>query len=310
LLSELSLVVFEVLLVVLVFLAVALVAGNNLSACVGPAVGARILTKRVGALLGAAGFASGLLLQGWSMTNSINSLMPNASMQLSAEVLIVAVTIFVIAQFARVPLSLSMSLVGLLAGISIATGLDGQLSYMATVVGMWFIAPVAAGLVAFFLIRYINSRKVKNIWRRVRTYKVLLIILAFTSAYTLGANTLGLIVATGGFNWATVTVAVVAVFAGSFFLGEGAIRRVGEEFYLMRYSNATVALAASTFLVEVAALLNIPLSNTQTTVSAVFGAGLSYKSKFLSLKPYIIVVVGWVVAPLLSFVIGYFVLSI
>jgi PiT family inorganic phosphate transporter len=112
--------------------------------------------------------------------------------------------------------------VGLLVGISIATGLDGQLSYMVTVVAMWFIAPVAAGLVAFCLIRYINSRKVKNIWQRIRTFKVLLIILAFTSAYTLGANTLGLIVATGGFNWATVAVAVVAVFAGSFFLGEGA----------------------------------------------------------------------------------------
>jgi len=304
------LVVFEVLLVVLVFLAVALVAGNNLSACVGPAVGARILTKRVGALLGAAGFSTGLLLQGWSMANSINNLMPNASMQLSAEVLIVAVTLFVIAQSARVPLSLSMSLVGLLAGISIAAGLDGQLSYMTTVVAMWFIAPVAAGLVAFFLIRYINSRKVKDVWQRVRTYKVLLIILAFTSAYTLGANTLGLIVATGGFNWATVSVAIVAVFVGSFFLGEGAIRRVGEEFYLMRYSNATVALAASTILVEVAALLNIPLSNTQTTTSAVLGAGLSYKTKFLSLRPYIIIVLGWIVAPILSFAIGYFILSI
>ena len=116
---------------------------------------------------------------------------------------------------------------GLLAGISIAAGLDGQLSYMTTVVAMWFIAPVAAGLVAFSLIRYINSRKVKDVWQRVRTYKVLLIILAFTSAYTLGANTLGLIVATGGFNWATVSVAIVAVFVGSFFLGEGAIRRVG-----------------------------------------------------------------------------------
>lgn len=301
--------IFEILLVVLVFLAVALVAGNNLSACVGPAVGARILTKRAGALLGAMGFAAGLLAQGWGMTNSISNLMPGASSDLAAEVLLGAICIFIIAHLARVPMSLNMSLVGLLAGVSLAHGSGGQFVYMSKVVAMWFIAPSAAALVAFFLIRYINSRKVKNIWARIRFYKVLLIVLAFTTAYGLGANTLGLIVATAGFNWATVAASVVAIFIGAFFLGEGAIRRVGEEFYLMRYSNATVALAASTILVETAAILNIPLSNTQTTTAAVFGAGISYKSKFISLKPYITIVLSWIAAPVLSFIIGYFLIS-
>jgi inorganic phosphate transporter, PiT family len=301
--------IFEILLVILVFLAVALVSGNNLSACVGPAVGARILTKRTGSFLGAAGFVTGLLVQGWGMTNSINNLMPNASIGLQAEVLAVAIAIFFVALIARVPMSLSMSLVGLLAGVSLANGLTSQLPYMTGVVAMWFVAPAAAAIIAFYLIRLINSRKAKNIWNRIRFYKTLLIVLAFTTAYGLGANTLGLIVATGSFNWATVPAAVAAIFVGAFFLGEGAIRRVGEEFYLMRYSNATVALAASTVLVITASFLNIPLSNTQTTTAAVFGAGMSYKSKFLTLKPYLTIIVGWVVAPLLSFAIGYFLIS-
>jgi PiT family inorganic phosphate transporter len=299
----------EILLVVLVFLAVMLVSGNNLSACVGPVVGARILSKRTGALLGAAGFSAGLLVQGWGMINSVNNLMPYATMQFQAEVLVVAIIIFVIAQFARLPMSLSMSLVGLLAGFAIARGSTSQIPFMTEVVAMWFIAPAAAAIIAYYLIRYINSRKVTNIWQRIRTYKAILIVLAFTTAYGLGANTLGLIVATGGFNWATVAAAVAAVFVGAIFLGEGAIRRISEEFYLMRYSNATVALAASTILVETAAFLNIPLSNTQTTTAAVFGAGVSYKSKFLSLKPYITIVVGWIVTPALSFAIGYFLLT-
>jgi phosphate/sulfate permease len=302
-------VILEILLVVLVFLAVALVSGNNLSACVGPAVGARILSKRAGALLGAGGFAVGLLVQGWGMINSVNNLMPNASMEFQAEVLIVAIVIFVIAQVARMPMSVSMSLVGLMAGFAVAHGMTAQIPYMTEVAAMWFIAPAAAAVFAYYLIRYINSRKVTDIWRRIRFYKVILIVLAFTSAYGLGANTLGLIVATSGFNWATVAAAVAAVFVGALFLGEGAIRRVSEEFYLMRYSNATVALAASTILVEAAAILNIPLSNTQTTTAAVFGAGISYKTKFLSLKPYITIVAGWIIAPLLSFAIGYFLLA-
>jgi PiT family inorganic phosphate transporter len=301
-------VIFEILLVGLVFLAVALVAGNNLSACVGPAVGANILSKRMGAFLGAAGFSAGLLAQGWGMASSVHSFMPNTTVQLQAEVLVVSIVIFVIAGFARLPLSLSMSLVGLLAGFAFARGLTSQIPFLAEVAAMWFIAPIAAGFFSYFLIRYINNRGVTNIYRRIRLYKTLLIVLAFAAAYTLGANTLGLIVATGGFNWATVSAAVAAIFVGALFLGGGAIRRVGEEFYLMRYSNATVTLATSTILVEAAALLNIPLSNTQTTAAAVLGTGLSYKSKFLSLKPFLTIVAGWIVAPILSFIIGYLLL--
>ncbi len=146
-------------------------------------------------------------------------------------------------------------------------------------------------------------------WRRIRVYKFLLIVLAFTSAYSLGANTLGLIVATAGFNWLTVSAAILAIFAGSFFLGKGTIHRVAQEFYLMRYSNATVSLAASTILVEIAAFLSIPLSNTQTTTAAVFGAGISYKTRFLSLKPYITIIAGWMMAPSVSFAIGYLILG-
>jgi phosphate/sulfate permease len=297
--------ILEILLVVLVFLAVALVAGNNLSACVGPAVGARILTKRTGALLGGAGFTAGLLVQGWGMINSVNNLMPDASMQFQAEVLAAAVIIFIIAHLARLPLSFSMSLVGLLAGYALAGGFTSQIPFMAQVIAMWFIAPATAAGLAYYLIRYINSRPVTDIWRRIRFYKALLIVLAFTTAYVSGANTLGLIVATGGFNWATVSAAVAAIFVGTTFLGEGAIRRVSQEFYRMRYSNATAALVASTILVETAALLSIPLSNTQTTIAAVFGAGVSYKAKFLSLKPYLTIIAGWIIAPVLSFFIGY-----
>jgi inorganic phosphate transporter, PiT family len=301
---------FEALLVILVFLAVALVAGNNLSACVGPAVGARILGKRTGALLGAAGFSAGLLIQGWGMINAINAFIPNPSMQLQALVLIISIAIFFVADIARVPLPLSMTLVGLLAGYALAQSQTSHLPYVAEVVAMWFIAPVAAVAFAYYLIRYINSRPVTDIWRRIRFYKALLIVLAFTAAYALGANTLGLIVAVAGFNLATVLAALGAVFVGSLFLGQGAIRRLGEEFYLMRYSNATVTLAASTILVEIASVLNIPLSNTQATAAAVLGAGISYKTKFLSLKPFLIVIAGWIAAPVLSFLIGYLLLRI
>jgi inorganic phosphate transporter, PiT family len=72
----------------------------------------------------------------------------------------------------------------------------------------------------------------------------------------------------------------------------------------MRYANATVTLLTSTILVELATVFNIPLSITQTTSTAVFGTGVSYRTKFVSVKPFLKIAAGWVIAPLLSFAIG------
>jgi PiT family inorganic phosphate transporter len=294
-------------LVVLVFLAVMLVAGNNLSACVGPAVGSRIVTKRFGVLIGAAGFSIGLIVQGSGMIQSVGTLLPNASSILRAEALLVAIIIFVIAYRIRVPMSLNMALVGLLAGFSIAGRSFANGWFVEEVVLMWILVPLIAFALSFSLTRLLNRGWPTNFWYRLQEYKVLLIILTFTTTYVTGANTLGMIVATGGFNLVSVFAAVAGVFVGSFFLSEGAIRRVSEEFFLMRYANAAVTLITSTLLVEVAIFFNIPLSITQTTSIAVFGAGVSYKTKLVSVKPILKVVAGWVIAPLLSCVIGFFI---
>jgi inorganic phosphate transporter, PiT family len=281
-----------------------LVSGNNLSACVGPAVGSRIISKRFGMLLGAVGFSLGLLIQGAGMTKTVSMLLPSSATQFRAEALLVAILIFVIADLIRAPMSVSMSLVGMLAGLSVAEGALRSGGYLTEVVVMWVAAPIIAIALSFYLIRIINRSKPKNFWHRLQIYKVLLIALALSTSYVLGANTLGLIIATGGFNSLMVALGVVAIFIGAFFLSAGEIRRVSEELFLMRYPNATATLLTSTVLVEVATLLKIPLSNTQALSAAVFGAGISYKSKFVSLKPFLVIVLGWVVAPLLSFTIG------
>jgi PiT family inorganic phosphate transporter len=294
----------SIVLLVLTFIAVMLVSGNNLSACVGPAVGSRIISKRFGMLLGAAGFSIGLLAQGIGMTKTVSMLLPSAASQFRAEALLVAILIFVIADLIRVPMSVSMSLVGLLAGLSLAEGALRNGVYVAEVVIMWVAAPLIAIFLSFYLIRIINRSRPSNVWRRLQIYKFFLIVLAFSTSYVLGANTIGLIVATGGFNITTIIAAVVAIFIGAFYLSAGEIRRVSQELFLMTYPNAMATLMTSTILVEAATILNIPLSNTQALSAAVFGTGISYKSKFVSLKPFLLIVLSWVIAPLLSFAIG------
>jgi len=289
---------------VLTFIAVMLVAGNNLSACVGPAVGSRIISKRFGTMLGAIGFSIGLLAQGSGMTNTVNLFLPSGALQFRAEALLVAILIFVIADLIRVPMSVSMALVGVLAGLSLGEGIFKSTGYVAKVAAMWIAAPLIAIAFSFYLIRLFSRSRPTNLWHRLQTYKILLIILAFTTSYVLGANTIGFIVATSGFNIPTLALAVVAIFVGAFFLSAGEIRRVSEELFLMRYPNATATLLTSTVLVEAATVLRVPLSNTQALAAAVFGAGVSYRSKFVSVKPFLLTVATWVIAPVLSFAIG------
>jgi len=294
----------SIVVLLLTFVAVMLVAGNNLSATVGPAVGSRIITKRFGMLLGAVGFTLGLIAQGVGMTKTVNLLLPSGALQLRAEALLVSILIFVIADLIRVPMSISMSLVGMLAGLSVAEGALRNAFYVAEVVVMWVAAPIIAIAVSFYLIRIINRSRPKDFWRRLQIYKLLLIALALSTSYVLGANTIGLMVATGGFSVAAVGLAIIAIFIGAFFLSAGEIRRVGQEIFLMRYPNATTELLTSTVLVEAATFLRVPLSNTQALAAAVFGTGISYRSKFVSLKPFLLIAVFWVIAPLLSFALG------
>jgi PiT family inorganic phosphate transporter len=296
--------IWLLILAFLTFLSVMLVSGNNLSACVGPAIGSRILSRRSGTILGVVGFSAGLLIQGSTMKQSINVLLPNVSNELRASALLVTITAFFIAALIRVPMSLNMTLVGLLAGLSLksfnASGL-----FLEEVIATWFLAPILALSISFVLIRLLNKGNPRNIWNRVRNYKIVLVLLSFSTSYVLGANTLGLIAATGGFNWINLSLALAGISMGSFFLSGGAIKRISEEFFLMRYANATATLVASTALVEVATLFNIPLSNTQTTSAAVFGTGISYRTRLVSLKPLITIVAGWIIAPLLSLTIGF-----
>jgi PiT family inorganic phosphate transporter len=294
----------SVILVVLAFLAVMLISGNNLSACVGPAIGSRIISKRSGTLLGAIGFSAGLLIQGSTMTRSVGVLLPGATPEFGAAALLVAILIFLVADIARIPMSFSMSLVGLLAGLSIGRSAPASALFASEVAAMWFAAPLIALALSFYLIRALNRNWPGNFWHRIQAYKIMIILLSFSTAYVLGANTLGLVVATSGFNLAVVIAAVIAIFVGSFHLSGGTIRRVSQEFYLMRYTSATATLVTSTVLVELATIFNIPLSNTQTAAAAVLGTGISFRTRFVSLKPFLTIVAGWIIAPLLSFALG------
>ncbi|HUK28574.1 MAG TPA: inorganic phosphate transporter [Candidatus Acidoferrales bacterium] len=283
----------------------AFVAGNNLSACVGTIVGARILGRQAAKVFATLGIAVGLLLQGHFMAYTIQAIFPVENTLITAGILFLTVVAFTLAKAMRAPLSLSMALVALLLGLSTSHNLPTNYVYTRSVIAMWLIAPVSALVFGFAFLRVIDRIQIENVWRRIATYKFLQIALSFFAAFVLGANTIGLVVALAGFEPSTMLTAIVAIIIGSMLFSDGELRRVGQEFFSMRYANSLAALFVSTLFVELATFFAIPLSSTQALSAGILGTGTSYRVKLVSLRPFLVIVIAWVIVPTLSFAVGY-----
>ena len=280
------------LLLAVATLLIVLVSGNNAQASIGNLVGARVVRKRTALAIEVVGVSLGLLLQGTSMATAAAHLAKGLSGQMVLIVLTITLGLFIVAHLARLPLSLTHTLPTLLVGVALAFT-----PYFFLMILAWVAAPAAA-LVATPLIARLAARSGTNdFWAKIDLYKALLLLVSFTFAFTLGANTIGLVVAVEGFGGLSIPLAVVGVVAGTFFLSAGEIRRVSSDMFDLGYSNAMSSMLTSAILVEASTLVGIPMANTMVQNTAVFGAGLSYKTKFFSTRPFFLVALSWIVFP-------------
>lgn len=294
---------YSILIIVLSVLLTALVAGNNLSAAVGTLIGSRILSSTGGILIGILGFSTGLVFQGESLHGTARTLIPGSE-PLIAYALSVALAIFILATYLRVPLSLIMALVGTSIGMSLRLGYTLNTSLVFLIIITWVAAPLASISLAFLINRLFIKNQPRDIWRFALSMKFALILVSFLTAFTLGANTLGFIQQVSNLRGLSVLYLILGIVLGTIFLSRGVIKRVGQEMYLMRYTNAFASLVVSSLLVEGATIFGIPLSNTQTLTSSVFGTGLSYRNKLMEMRPFLLTVATWVASPIIGLVLG------
>jgi len=287
------------LLLAVATLLILLVSGNNAQASVGNLIGAKVVKTRTALLVEVSGVSLGLLLQGTRMATAATHLAKGLSSEMVLVVLTLTLALFAIAHFARLPLSLTHTLPALLVGVALAFS-----SYFFMMILAWMAAPAAA-LIATPLIAKLAAKPGANdFWAKIELYKALLILVSFMFAFTLGANTIGLVVAVEGFGGVSVTLAIVSVVAGTFFLSAGEIRRVTSDMFELGYSNAMSSMLTSAILVEASTLVGIPMANTMVQNTAVFGAGISYKTKFFSTRPFFLVALSWIVLPVAGIAAG------
>jgi inorganic phosphate transporter, PiT family len=280
------------LLLAVATLLIILVSGNNAQASIGNLIGARVVKTRTALMVEVVGVSLGLLFQGTSMETAASHLANGLSSQTVLIVLTITLGLFVLAHYARLPLSLTHTLPALLAGVALAFT-----PYFFFMILAWMAAPTAALLATPLIARLASKPGTNDFWAKIEVYKALLLLVSFLFAFTLGANTIGLVVAVEGFGGLAIPLAIAGVVVGTFFLSAGEIRRVTSDLFELGYSNAMSSMLTSAVLVEASTLLGIPMANTMVQNTAVFGAGVSYKTKFFSAKPFFLVALSWIVFP-------------
>ena len=280
------------LLLAVATLLIILVSGNNAQASIGNLIGARVVKTRTALMVEVVGVSLGLLFQGTNMATAASHLADGLSSQTVLIVLTITLGLFVLAHYARLPLSLTHTLPALLAGVALAFT-----PYFFFMILAWMAAPTAALLATPLIARLASKPGTNDFWAKIEVYKALLLLVSFMFAFTLGANTIGLVVAVEGFGGLAIPLAIAGIVIGTFFLSAGEIRRVTSDLFELGYSNAMSSMLTSAVLVEASTLLGIPMANTMVQNTAVFGAGVSYKTKFFSAKPFFLVALSWIVFP-------------
>src|SRR6266571_7127179 len=282
------------------------VGGNNLSACSGTIIGSGMVRRRTGVLLAITGYIAGLVIEGPKLFRVREIFLPATTSTGAFSILLASLLVFLGGEFFRVPLSLSKALTGAILGVSAALGVLGQTGYLALILGFWFLVPLVATGLGVLLIVLDDRLSPRDLWLKLTLLKTGLLPLAFLSAYVLGVNTLGLIAGVPYNQSFDATVAVgLGAIVGAFLLGRGALRRLTEGIFSLRYPNAFFAQLIGSATVELANQLAVPLSITETVSSGIIGSGLGRRMRVLNVRNIFLIISSWIISPIAGFLLAY-----
>ncbi len=282
------------------------VGGNNLSACCGPLIGSGMVNRRTGVMVAITGYILGLALEGPKLFRVREIFLPIDTATGTFSILLASLIVFLGGEASKIPLSLSKALTGAILGVSIALGTFNNEGYLGLILAFWFLVPLVATALGVLLVGLDDRLSPRNLWLKLSLLKTGLLAVSFLSAYVLGSNTLGLIagvVYSQTFH-ATVAVGLGAVL-GTFVLGRGALRRLTEGIFSLRYPNAFFSQLIGSVTVELANQLGVPLSITETVSSGIIGSGLARRMRMMNARNVFLIISSWIISPVTGFLLAF-----
>lgn len=282
------------------------VGGNNLSACCGPLIGSGMVSRHTGVIMAITGYLFGLTIEGPKLFRVRELFLPIDTTTGTFSILLASLLVFLGGELSQIPLSLSKALTGAILGVSIALNTFNSSGYLILILAFWFLVPLVATALGIVLVGIDDRLSPRNLWLKLSLLKSGLLVVSFFSAYVLGSNTLGLIagVVYDQTLYATVAVSLGAVL-GTFILGRGALRRLTEGIFSLRYPNAFFSQLIGSATVELANQLGVPLSITETVSSGIIGSGLARRMRIMNARNVFLIITSWIVSPAAGFLLAY-----
>ncbi len=297
----------ELIYLILVSLVSFMIAANNSAGSIGVLYGSRVTTYYKAALLSGLFIMAGTLFEGWKMSNAIGGGMIENPLTLQLSLLVLFSTLILLLLFTAIgiPLSASQILVGSVLGVAVYFSIKINGVFVVWVIGAWILNFVISLLLAMLIysILIIIARK-ERIFFLSKFYTVSLFISSAFIAYTLGANTIGLI-ASLNLSIYSLLAAGISSFLGAMLLGEKTVITVGRKITGLDPPRAFSAQISGSIVVELFTQLHFPVSIMQAIIGGIVGTGLLRGKRELNKKTLKNLAVSWALVPLLSFVITY-----
>jgi PiT family inorganic phosphate transporter len=291
--------------------------GNNFSTCLGASLGAGTIKLSDAMLIASVGVLVGTLLEGYKLSNVLGGqILPALSTSDLVVILLAGLSVMAIVTLLRLPLSLSQVLVGAAWGLALANGAPFDRTYSIMVVLSWILSPVV-GFCASAIIEGVVlklGRRAKDVLALNRTYANLTLIAGFYAAYTLGANTLGLVVglfASSVGDRLILSIALsAATIVGILLLSKGTTRSVADNLVGLNPSTALSAQFGGAMSVHAFTQLGLPVSISQAVIGGMNGAASTKRMAITNKRIIQQVIAGWTLGPLAGAIVSFLLMKV
>lgn len=295
----------------------AVLGGNNFSTCLGASFGAGIIKLSDAMLIASAGVLMGTVVEGYKLSNVLGGqILPTLPTSGIVVILVSGLSVMAIVTLFRLPLSLSQVLVGAAWGIALATGVEVGGTYSAAVVASWILSPALGFLVSAIIESAMLrlGRRAKDVLALNRIYANLTLIAGFYAAYTLGANTLGLVVGlfspSIGNRLVLSLVFSAAAIVGIFFLSMGTMRSVADNLVGLNPSTALSAQFGGAMSVHLFTQLGLPVSISQAVIGGMSGAASAKRMAITNKRIIQQVIAGWTIGPMAGAIVSFLLIKV
>lgn len=295
----------------------AVLGGNNFSTCLGASLGAGIVKLSDAMLIASVGVLAGTLFEGYKLSNVLGGqILPALSSSGLVVILLAGLSVMAVVTLFRLPLSLSQVLVGAGWGLALANGVRVANTFSLTVVVSWVLSPVlgfcVSAIIETVMLRF--GHRAKDVLALNRTYARLTLIAGFYAAYTLGANTLGLVVglfsSSLGDRLPLSIVLSAATIVGIMFLSKGTVRSVADNLVGLSPSMALSAQFGGAMSAHVFTQLSLPVSISQVVIGGMSGAASAKRMAITNKRIIQQVIAGWTIGPLAGAIVSFLLMKL